>query len=273
MVVLAIISSSVSFVAETHSYFKDDPSCRPVLCDLMAMQADPTQCAEVNGCSYTYSACVVAAAGTCGVSELNDNRTACVTTPGCEHSSVASCVPPTFSACAGTCEFVAADTTAGTAEACEPPAGNCTYTAVQCEAKDMQLDQETCETDDACVYALGFCGADAVCSPEWPEELLSTASVSDSADDATRRTQCEATPGCFYSNTLSWMHLLEACCILLFTIEYILKLISSSQRPDAPPGKDGKPRNPLRSTLSWATETMSENTSKPHYTSIAIRGL
>ena len=284
LIVTAIMASSVSFVAETHSYvrtralpralfslrvharelltpavaasqFKDDPSCHPVYCDAMEMQAHPDQCAEVSGCAYTYSSCISAAAGTCNVTDLHDNRTACVGTPGCGHSSVETCAEPVFNACAAGCDLVEAS--GGDVAACMPTPGNCAYASVQCDGADMQEGQDVCEEDEACVWSLGFCGAEAVClGTGWPAELSGSDSVSNSDDDLARQTMCEETSGCYYSNTLATMHLIEAICILLFSVEYVLKLLSCSQRPDKPMGKDGLPRNPAAETMSWATETM-----------------
>ena len=221
----------------------------------MEMQAHPDQCAEVSGCAYTYSSCISAAAGTCNVTDLHDNRTACVGTPGCGHSSVETCAEPVFNACAAGCDLVEAS--GGDVASCVPTPGNCAYAAVQCDGADMQEGQDVCEEDEACVWSLGFCGAEAVClGTGWPAELSGSDSVSNSDDDLARQTMCEETSGCYYSNTLATMHLIEAICILLFSVEYVLKLLSCSQRPDKPMGKDGLPRNPAAETMSWATETM-----------------
>ena len=43
---------------------------------------------------------------------------------------------------------------------------------------------------------------------------------------------------------------------LLFTVEYFLKLISCTARPDKFLDENGEPRHPIVDTLSWATETL-----------------
>lgn len=223
----------------------------------MVMQARPERCEEVEGCTYTFSSCGAVAADICNSMSLHDNRTACLAKPGCTHSAVASCSAPVFGTCGGdiSCEFVPAS--GGTADACVPAPGNCTYEAVQCDGADMQAGQEECEADEACAWSLGFCGADAVClGTDWPAELSGTDTVIDSVADSERQALCTSTSGCFYTNRLAWMHLIEAACILLFTVEYVLKLISCTARPDKPLGPNGEPRNPVIETLNWATETM-----------------
>ena len=220
----------------------------------MKMQAHPAKCEEVAGCAYTYASCGAAAAGTCGSASQHENRTACLETSGCTHSAVESCSAPVFGACAGAsgCMYVAGS--GGSADACVPVPGNCTYEAVQCDGADMQAGQDACEADEACVWSLGFCGAEAVClGTEWPEEL---SDVLDANVDAERQTLCESTSGCFYTNRLAVIHLVEASCILLFTFEYFLKLVSCTARPEKPLDENGQPRNPVVETLSWATETL-----------------
>ena len=121
---------------------------------------------------------------------LHNNRTACLATPGCTHSAPESCNAPVFGTCAAAgCTYVPASD--GMLENCVPLPGNCTYEAVQCDGVDMQAGQDACEADEACIWSLGYCRADAMClGTDWPEELSGHAKVLDSAADTERQALC-----------------------------------------------------------------------------------